>query len=42
MVIDMDAGLDQDKVIIILHDLASNGHVIYEALQAAPEEGKKP
>jgi hypothetical protein len=33
MVIDMDAGLDQDKVIIILHSLASGAHVIYEALR---------
>jgi hypothetical protein len=33
MVIDMDAGLDQDKVIIILHSLASGEHVIYEALR---------
>jgi hypothetical protein len=33
MVIDMDAGLEQDKVIILLHDLASGEHVIYEALR---------
>ena len=42
MVIDMDANLEADKVIIILHSLASGDHIIYEALQAAPErEGKK-
>jgi hypothetical protein len=33
MVIDMDASLDQDKVIVILHSLASGEHVIYEALR---------
>jgi hypothetical protein len=40
MVVDMDAGLEADKVIIILHGLASGEHVIYEALLAAPESGK--
>lgn len=33
MVIDMDAGLEQDKVIIILHSLATGDHVVYEALR---------
>jgi hypothetical protein len=33
MVIDMDASLDQDKLILILHSLASGEHVIYEALR---------
>ncbi|WP_309897309.1 hypothetical protein [Archangium sp.] len=33
MIIDMDAGLEQDKVVIILHSLTSGEHVIYEALR---------
>jgi hypothetical protein len=33
MVLDMDAGLEQDKVILILHSRASGEHVIYEALR---------
>jgi len=37
MVIDMDANLEADKIITLLHSLASGEHVIYEALLAAPE-----
>ncbi|OJT19888.1 hypothetical protein BO221_32290 [Archangium sp. Cb G35] len=39
IILDMDARLEADKVILILHDLASGQHIIYEALHAAPTRG---
>ena len=39
IILDMDAHLEADKVILILHDLASGQHIIYEALHAAPKKG---
>ena len=30
-----------DKVVVILHDLASGQHIIYEALRAAPASGPR-
>jgi xanthine/CO dehydrogenase XdhC/CoxF family maturation factor len=41
IILDMDAHLEADKVILILHDLASGQHIIYEALQAAPASVKE-
>ncbi len=41
IILDMDAHLEADKVILMLHDLASGEHIIYEALQAAPASGDR-
>ncbi|MCY1077053.1 hypothetical protein [Archangium lansingense] len=39
IILDMDARLEADKVILILHDLTSGEHILYEALHAAPVSG---
>ncbi len=39
IILDMDAHLEADKVILVLHDLASGQHILYEALHAAPARG---
>lgn len=41
IILDMDADLEADKVIVILHDLGSGQHIIYEALLAAPASGPR-
>lgn len=39
IILDVDAELEADKVILVLHDLASGQHILYEALHAAPARG---
>lgn len=41
IILDVDAGLAADKAVVILHDLGSGQHIIYEALHAAPASGPR-